>query len=44
MADVAFLFHWTPADMDAMPLPELMRWQALAVERWKASRERRHGR
>ena len=33
MADLAIVFHWRPADMDAMDLPELMRWRALAVER-----------
>jgi hypothetical protein len=35
MADVAAIFHWPPDVMDAMTLPELMDWRALAVERWQ---------
>lgn len=34
MADVAAVFHWTPADMDQMPVTEILRWRDLAVERW----------
>lgn len=44
MADLAYLFHWAPADMHGMSLAELAHWQALAIERFKASRERARGR
>lgn len=40
MADLAYLFHWAPADMHGMSLAELAHWQALAIERFKASRSR----
>lgn len=30
MADLAMVFHWTPRDMDAMGLPELMAWREQA--------------
>ena len=33
MADLAIVFHWSPAAMDGMTLPELMGWRALAAER-----------
>ncbi|HZH44269.1 MAG TPA: GpE family phage tail protein [Lysobacter sp.] len=33
MADVAAVFHWTPATMDVMPLEELMEWRERARER-----------
>lgn len=33
MADIASVFHWPPAAMDAMPLSELMRWHARAAAR-----------
>lgn len=35
MANVAAVFHWTPETMNPMPLEELMRWHARAVERVK---------
>jgi hypothetical protein len=38
MADIAICFHWSPADMDVMPLSELLEWQELAVERMKQIR------
>lgn len=28
---VAFFFHWTPADMDAMDPAELMDWRERAI-------------
>lgn len=31
MAQVAFFFHWSLAEMDAMPLEELMDWRERAV-------------
>lgn len=30
MADLAVVFHWTPAAMDGMTLPELMDWRERA--------------
>lgn len=27
MADIAAIFHWTPADMDTMTLTELADWR-----------------
>lgn len=30
MADIAAVFHWTPAVMDAMPLTELAEWRERA--------------
>jgi len=33
MADIALVFGWTPADMDSMPLGELMAWRARAAKR-----------
>lgn len=36
MADLAAIFHWPPATMDALSLPDLMRWHEQAVDRFKA--------
>lgn len=33
MADVATVFHWSPAVMDPMPLAELMDWRERALKR-----------
>lgn len=33
MADLAMVFHWRPADMDAMPLIELADWRERARQR-----------
>lgn len=33
MADLAIVFHWTPAAMDRMSLSELMAWRERARER-----------
>jgi hypothetical protein len=33
MADLAIVFHWRPADMADMTLPELMAWRERARER-----------
>lgn len=33
MADLAIVFRWGLSEMDPMPLDELMRWHAHAVER-----------
>lgn len=34
MADIAAVFHWPPAAMDALGLAELALWRERAVERW----------
>ncbi len=34
MADLALVFHWGPAEMDPLSLPELMDWRERAIERW----------
>lgn len=33
-ADIALIFHWPPAVMDAMALPQLCQWRDMAVQRW----------
>lgn len=33
MADLAIVFHWRPADVADMPLPELMAWRERARQR-----------
>ena len=33
MADLAIVFHWSPAVMDPMTVPELMAWRARAIAR-----------
>lgn len=33
MADIATIFHWPPAAMDAFSLPELMNWRERARQR-----------
>lgn len=35
MADIAFIFHWPPSEMDAMSLSELTGWWHRAIERFK---------
>jgi hypothetical protein len=30
MADIASVFHWTPADMDGLSLAELANWRERA--------------
>lgn len=35
MADIAAVFHWALADMQAMSLPELMLWRGMALERFR---------
>lgn len=36
MADIAAIFHWPPAVMEAMGLAELAVWRERAVSRWNA--------
>lgn len=33
MADLAMVFHWRPADMADMSVPELMEWRERARSR-----------
>ncbi|MCP1605733.1 Phage P2 GpE [Pseudomonas citronellolis] len=33
MADLAVVFHWAPADMDRLPVSELMEWRERARQR-----------
>ncbi|WP_093121344.1 GpE family phage tail protein [Variovorax sp. OK605] len=33
MADIAFVFHWSPAQMDDMTVSDLMQWRERARER-----------
>ncbi|QBH97339.1 GpE family phage tail protein [Limnobaculum zhutongyuii] len=33
MADIAVIFHWRPADMDAMTASELLSWREQAAVR-----------
>ena len=33
MADIAAVFHWTPAEMFGMELSELMDWHQQALDR-----------
>ncbi|WP_208612602.1 GpE family phage tail protein [Xenorhabdus vietnamensis] len=39
MADIATVFHWTPADTDKMSLPELLDWRHRAILRSGAENE-----
>lgn len=34
MADIAGVFHWTPSDMAAMALSELLMWREKAKVRY----------
>ena len=33
MADIAIIFHWVPAVMDAMELSEIYEWRNRAIKR-----------
>jgi hypothetical protein len=33
MADLAMVFHWSPAEMDDMDLADVIRWHTLARDR-----------
>ncbi|OTG72388.1 GpE family phage tail protein [Acinetobacter sp. ANC 4169] len=35
MADLAVVFHWTPADCDDYEIDELMAWHERARARWE---------
>ncbi|THD42164.1 GpE family phage tail protein [Enterobacteriaceae bacterium ML5] len=35
IADIAAIFHWPRSELEAMPVPELVDWQARAVERFR---------
>lgn len=34
MADIAAIFHWSPSELAALDLEELITWRDLAVDRW----------
>ncbi|WP_225206736.1 GpE family phage tail protein [Novosphingobium huizhouense] len=36
MANIAAVFHWPLSELGAMSLPELLTWNALAIDRWNA--------
>lgn len=36
MADLAVVFHWAPAEMDAFTVEDLMQWRERARERTEA--------
>ncbi|MFH7805675.1 GpE family phage tail protein [Acinetobacter sp. BSP-53] len=36
IADLAVVFHWTPADCDDYELDELMEWHERARARWES--------
>jgi len=38
MADLATVFHWSPAVMDSMSIAELMGWRARAAARHQPDR------
>jgi hypothetical protein len=33
MADIAFVFHWSPPDLDALSVRDLMMWRTRAARR-----------
>ncbi|MBD2815480.1 MULTISPECIES: GpE family phage tail protein [Xenorhabdus] len=39
VADIATVFHWTPADTDEMSLSELLDWRHRAILRSGAENE-----
>lgn len=34
MADIAGVFHWSKAELEALTLPDLMAWRGRAVRVW----------
>ncbi len=34
MADIAAIFHWSLASLQALPLDELLDWRDRAIDRW----------
>lgn len=36
MADIAAVFHWSPATLEGLGLADLMGWHARAIDRLKA--------
>lgn len=34
MAEIAAVFHWSKADLEALTLPELIYWRERAVHVW----------
>ncbi|GGZ02612.1 GpE family phage tail protein [Novosphingobium colocasiae] len=37
MADLALIYHWSPAVLEALPVDELLAHHRRAMERWQAS-------
>lgn len=35
MAEIAAIFHWSKADLEALTLPELIDWRERAVRVWR---------
>ncbi len=44
MADIAAIFHWSPSDMAAMDILDLIEWRGRAVTRWNKMNEGKGGR
>jgi hypothetical protein len=42
MADIAFVFHWSPDVMDALTIEDLALWREKARQRLKAQHEATH--
>ena len=40
IADIAAIFQWPLSELAAMPLDEMLRWRALAIDRFKAMQPR----
>jgi hypothetical protein len=34
IADIASVFHWSLADLEALPLDRLIAWREKAIDRW----------
>lgn len=34
IADIAAIFHWPLAEIEALDLPDLMLWRTKAIDRW----------
>jgi len=43
MADIAAVFHWSLASLEALPLDRLLHWRELAVDRWNTMQGKADG-
>lgn len=43
MADIAAIFHWSLADLEALTIDELAAWHGRAVRWWNRCRARQEG-